>query len=286
MFLEKRSRIPYHFSVVFGKSIPMDLSGDREPNRCHSRDVSSTCPSEASCEGGRNIHGNPRAKLGISEYFSRTRNLEYDSIFPVVLELCFIVPLRRDTWKLPHHTTVVFGKIIHPSVVFGALIPMREPGDPKHLPQDLILYPFIPLILFRISEFPNLHLCEESETPSLRGACDEAIQDSISSRLCEESATKQSRILKKSSNYRVFSLSRPGAKHPGPPQDFLGRKSFAETERDGPSYQLIGMSFLAETERKDQSFSSLRGVCEGNSGIPAPHESRLWNVFMYCIQRS
>ena len=44
--------------------------------------------------------------------------------------------------------------------ILGKIIPMILSGDPKHLPQDLILYPF-------------------SGFPSLRGVRDEAIQDSL-----------------------------------------------------------------------------------------------------------
>ena len=82
----------------------------------------------------------------------------------------------------------------------------------------------------------TLRLCEESiffrhcEPLSPRKGV--AIQDSTSSRLCEALRSNPG-FLKTSSNYRVFPLSRPGAEHPGPPQDFLGRKSFAETERSG-----------------------------------------------------
>ena len=157
---------------------------------------------------------NPRTKLGISEYFSRTRNLEYDSLFLVVL---------------------------------GKIIPMILSGDPKHLPQDLIFYPF--------SGFPI--------SPSLRGVPSLRTLESSKGRgnpfrtsvFARSPRRSNPGFLKKSSNYRVFPLSRPGAEHPGPPQDFLGRKSFAETEGE------------------NRSFSSLRGVREGSSGTPAhyPH---------------
>ena len=65
-------------------------------------------------------------------------------------------------------------------------------------------------------------------------------------RLCEAMRSNPG-FLKKSSNYRVFSLSRPSAEYPGPPR------------------QLIGMSFLAESEGSDTGLSRkkiLRGDSE------------------------
>ena len=74
------------------------------------------------------------------------------------------------------------------------------------------------------------------EPPSLRGVRDACPSISGSNpgcttlRLCEALRSNQGSFEKKYQISRVFSLSRPGAKHPGPPQDFLGRKSFAEME--------------------------------------------------------
>ena len=64
-----------------------------------------------------------------------------------------------------------------------------------------------------------------------------------------------------------LTLSRPGAEHPGPPQDFLGRKSFAETEGKGRKRFVILVMFLPLALPKPRAKEG-----ETYTGIPAPRQ--------------